>query len=151
MKVNINNLKDEVEAFNRLLSKYEESYLNYYNMISSFSFYWQDYNSKRFFDAAKIEKLSYEQVLNDLKDVKNVYSYIIDKYSTFGRKISINLDAKNKIMDRFDDYIDEMSSIIRRFYNLDLSFCPNEAYYIRKARDRMIVQRDELKACKKKG
>ena len=150
MKININNLKDEVNAFNRLLNKYEENYLNYNNMISSFSFYWQDYKSQKFFDEAQQERISYEEILNDLKDIQKVYLYIIDKYSEFGRKIFINLDSKSRVMRRFDTYINNINSIINRFYNLDLSFCPNEAYYIRNLRDRLISQRDKVVSCKDK-
>ena len=150
MKININNLKDEVNAFNRLLNKYEESYLNYNNMISSFSFYWRDYNSQRFFDAVKQQRISYESVLNDLKDIRNIYNYMIDKYSAFGRKVYANLESKNKVIKYFDSYINNIDSIINRFYSLDLSFCPNEAYYIRNVRDRLITQREKLKDCRQK-
>ena len=151
MKVNVNNLKNEISALNKLLDDYEENYLNYYNVLSSFSFYWNDARSKIFFASLPKEKMQCANLLDELKDLKGVYSYIADKYSALGNKISANLNARNKVLRYFNNYIDKLDRIINRFDYLDLSFCSTGIYNsIRNRRNELSNMRERAKTARNK-
>lgn len=149
MKISVKKLYNEINTLNRLIDNYEENYLNYFNILSSFSISWDDKRSKFFFNNARINKYNFELVRNDLKDVRRVYSYIADKYSAIGNNIFIDLGNKNRVVEAFNSYIGKLDSIINDFNNLSLGFCPNIAYLIRKERANIVAQRNKLVDCRK--
>lgn len=149
MTIDVKGLKEELKAYNDLLEEYEGNYLNYYNVLSSFSFFWNDAHAKKFYDSIPKEKLYYKNLLLELQSIRDIYKYMIIKYSDIGDHIHADLKNKDYILNKFDSYIDKCNSIINKFYNLDLSFCPAEARIIRKKRDSIIECRNLLKEKRK--
>ena len=152
MIINVNDLKKELNTFNNLIKEYEDNYLNYYNVISSFSFFWNDAHSDRFYNAVTREKINVINSISNLKSLRNAYKYLVEKYSLLGQKIKIDIDERKNILNKFDSYIDRTNDVIQRYYNLDLSFCPEIAYRIREQRsiletnnDRAVDARDKIR------
>ena len=144
MTIDVKYLKEQIKAYNDLIEEYEGDYLNYYNMLSSFSFFWNDQHAKRFYSNLPKEKLNCKNLVGELRTIRDVYKYMINKYSEFGNHIKIDLKEKDRVINKFDSYIDKANSIINKFNNLNLGFCPNEAYRIRQVRDNVIECRDAI-------
>lgn len=144
MTIDVKGLKEELKAYNDLLEEYEGNYLNYYNVLSSFSFFWNDAHARKFYNSIPKEKLYYKNLLLELQSIRDVYKYMIMKYSDIGNHIHADLKDKDYILNKFDSYIDKCDDIINEFYNLNLSFCPVEARIIRKKRDSIIDCRDRM-------
>lgn len=132
MYVNVNDIKAEVDNFNALLDEYEENYLNLYNEISKASFYWQDVKSLAFFENIKHERMQVVNNYNQLTDYKNIYVYIYDKYQELGNKIKFDLEMKDNIMNSINNCNNKLKTIIRKYFNLDLSFCPFESEILKR-------------------
>lgn len=145
MQVNIKKLKEDLNLYNELLKEYEENYLNYYNVVSSFSFFWNDEHSKKFYSAIPKEKMHYKNILYELESIKDIYKYIYIKYSKFGEKIYIDLKAEELILTKVNDCIADINRIIYMFNNLNLSFCPDESWLILKQKEKMINCRNKMK------
>ena len=145
MTVDVKQLKEEIKTYNDLIEEYEGNYLNYYNVLSSFSFYWKDNHAKKFYDSLPREKLNCKNLISELKSIQEVYKYISYKYSEFGDHISINLKNKDYVLRKFDTYLEKADRIIHKYSNLDLSFCPTEASLIRKERDSILTCKNSIK------
>ena len=144
MKVNTKKLKDDLNLYNELLKEYEENYLNYYNVVSSFSFFWNDGHSRKFYEAVPKERMHYKNILYELNPIKDVYKYICAKYSELGEKIYIELKSEDVILSKFNNYIDKINAIINMFNNLSLSFCQDEAWLIVNQKDKLIKIRNQM-------
>lgn len=149
MTIDVKSLKEELKAYNDLLEEYEGNYLNYYNVLFSFSFFWNDAHANKFYNSLPKEKLYYKNLLLELKSIQDIYKYMIIKYSNIGNHIHANLKNKDYILKKFDSYIDKCNDIINKFYHLDLGFCPSEATMIRNRRDSIIRIKNLMKDKKK--
>lgn len=150
--INLSNLKSELNRLSNLIDDYEDSYLDYYNQISSFSFIWNDNYSKKFFNNIKMEKLKVKTTLNEIQSIYDIYKYMYDKYICIGNKISFDINNKARFIDKINDYIDYINSIIYSYNSLDLSFCTssirnnilNEKEKMKKVRDRMLESKERI-------
>ncbi|MBE6152813.1 MAG: hypothetical protein E7166_01110 [Firmicutes bacterium] len=141
MKINIMIIKSEILKLNTLIDEYENNYLNLYNEIKKASSYWQDGNSINFFNDADYYKLKIQLNVEEIKQLKEVYNYLINKYSQIGNKITFNLNSRTYLINSFNSYINQIDEIIKLYNNLDLSFCSYE-------RQKLINQRNQFKSIK---
>lgn len=144
MRIDVNNLKNELDYFCGLLSELEENCLYFYNDISSFSFYWNDDRATHFMDDIKKEKSIFLAVSDDLSNIKKVYQYMVSSYGKIAKYIDVDLEKKTKIYTKYNNRIAYLNNIIRKFNNLDLSFCPELSYSILHQRDKLVNTRDKL-------
>lgn len=145
MLVNTKQLKEDLDLYSNLLSEYENNYLNYYNVISSFSFFWSDEHSKKFFNSIPKEKNYCQNMLNELKSIKEVYKYLYTKYSKFGKQIYIDLKNEDSILLKFDRYLEKANSIIHSFNNLNLSFCPELRPIVQEQKDNFLKTIEKMR------
>ena len=145
MTVDVKYLKEQIKAYNDLIEEYEGDYLNYYNMLSSFSFFWNDQHAKKFYNNIPKEKLNCKNLVGELREIKDIYRYLVIKYSEFGNQITIDLKEKDRVLRKFDSYLDKANAIITKFNNLNLGFCPGEAYSIRQKKNEVINCRDSIR------
>lgn len=139
MKVNVSNIKLEVNKLNKLIDEYEHNYLNLYNEVGKVSSYWQDGNSINFFNEVDKYKLMVKTNLDEVKELYNVYQYLIEKYTEFGEKISFDIEKQSSTLRAFDSYMNQINNIINSYKKLDLSFC---SYY---ERETLMQQMSDLK------
>ena len=73
-KVDVLNLRSDLEQLADLLAEYEVNYLNIYYQIQSSETesYWIDYHSKLFFEDKASEKVKIEKSHDELK---SIYTY----------------------------------------------------------------------------
>ena len=150
LKINVNNLKIEIEKINKLLDEYENIFLNLYNELSSSSLFWNDKESKLFFENINIEKIKINNMLVELHEISNVYKSIIRKYEQIGNNIEIIFQSKEIILSKINKYLDKLYTIIEKYHELDLEFCPKEAYIIYNQLDELIKIGNDIISLKKK-
>ncbi len=130
MEINIEKLKNEIEQYNKIIDNYENLYLNLYNELSNCTFYWQDEKSISFFDSIAKEKLEIKNAINELNGLCSIYDYIIKKYNIIGNKISFDLNKKDKIISKINNFIDKTHTIYNKYNSINLSHYPSEARYL---------------------
>lgn len=144
MNINVEKIKFDLRKYNSLLEKFEECHINFYNKINSLTSLWSDGNSSLFYDSVNVEKNDVSGVISDLKRISDVYSYIVDSYDKFGKKISYDLSIKNSVIDTFNVYLNKLDQIINSYSSLDLSFCPNEAGLLISQKQKFINVRKSI-------
>ncbi len=144
MEIKVDSLKTEVNKFNRMIEEYEEIYLNLYNQISSASFYWQDPKAIQFFKQISLEKLQVKTMIDEMNSVRQVYAFLIEKYQMLGNKIVCNLQNRDRLLLKFDRYVNQLNNLIDHYNRLNLSFCRKEARYLRNQRSILISMRNEI-------
>lgn len=132
MLVNVDRLKETITKLSDAIEKYENNYLNYYKEIEQLKLYWSSNNVNSFFKVIDLEKKDTSSLYYDLIEYKNIYSYIAKKFSYFGNCIIFNLEYYDKLINDFNNYLDEQKKIISYYQNLDLSFCNDESDKIKK-------------------
>lgn len=120
MLINIDELKASLDRLNQLINDYEELHLNMYNNLSSTFFSWNDAYSKKFLVYNDIEKKSFDTLITNYKSYYNVYNYIWNKYSKFGKIIYYELDNIEDIYAHFDTYISKLENIIYKYDNSNI-------------------------------
>lgn len=150
MKIEVSKLNAEIVKFENLIEKLEDIYLNYYNQINSCSFFWQDKHEIKFMDQAKEEKRKYMNMINELKNISDIYSYLIREYQKIGRKIVVDLGMKNEVNNYFNKYINEINNLIYEYNRLDLSFCYDVRSYLLKEKDRLNKTKNDILSIRQK-
>lgn len=138
MQINILKIKSEIDKLNNLIEDYEVNYLNLYNEINKTSSLWQDNNAKKFFKNIDIEKRKAKQFIDEVNYIIDIYKFLVKKYEKIGKKISINIKAKDEVVAELNKYLDQLQNIINYYNNLDLSFCLQE-------QNILLAQKQKLK------
>ena len=117
MMINIDELKASLDSLNQLISDYEEIHLNMSNNLSSTMFSWNDVNSKKFLVCIDNEKKDFNTLISNYKSYYDIYKYIYEQYSKFGKVIYYELENKESIYASFDKYISKLEGIIYKYDN----------------------------------
>ena len=144
MEIRVDSLKDTTNKLNHLIEDYEAIYLNFYNQISFATSFWNDSHSVAYFQEIERQKLKIKTTIQEMKDVKDVYTYLFQKYQNLGNKIVCYLDKQDETIHSFNQYIEKLNFIIQLYNNLNLSFCTREARCIRSERSRLIAMRNKM-------
>lgn len=146
--IDVKELKIHATKLSKEIEEYEKIHLNIYNTLAEISSFWNDKESLRFQEKAKIAKQEISNKIMEMKTLEEVYKYIIEKYEEIGNDIKINLSADNEIQNYFNNYLEKISNIIVAYNNLNLVFCPQEAMIIRNERNRMIEYKKQMESIK---
>ena len=130
MKINVKNLKVEVNSLKKIIEEYEDIYLNLYNEFSLSSFLWNDTNSKKFYRDLDIEKIRIQDTIDEIYSINNIYKYIIHQYEKIGNNIYYDLSNKNIILSDIKKYQQRLRVIINKYNSVDTSSCPQISNYI---------------------
>lgn len=130
MEVLTGQLKNEIIKFNRLLEEYEENSLNLYNEISLSSFFWRDPHAQKFYDMVSDEKEKVRKNILSLRQLQDVYEYLIEQYESFGKKVQYDLSKKQNILSSYDKVIEKTHFILKQYSAIYLQFLNREAYII---------------------
>lgn len=150
MEINVDKLKNELSKLNKLVEEYEDVYLNMYNELLHASSNWQDECSLRFFENVKLEKTKVKITLDETKEIRDIYTYLIDKYEDVGNKIHVILNNKDKINNKFNNYVNKIDDLIRNYKNLDTSFCSYERKMLANEQRKIVDMRNKTVEIKEK-
>lgn len=149
MEIKVSRIKEELSELNTLIEDYELSYLNLYNIVNDMTNYWQDGYSERFFKDVEIKKINVSNTIEEIKNIKDVYKYLVSKYESIGNTIKFDLNYKNSVITYLDTCIEQCKNIISSYGSLDISFC-GEAGSIRNEISLVKVNKERLENYKEK-
>jgi len=130
MEIKVDSVKVQIDKLNAALDGYEDLYLNLYHQLSSLSFFWKDRNAISFCEHLDKEKLQVKNMIDSLKDMKDIYTFMKEKYQVLGNHIVCYLEKKEDVLQSFHNYIAKLDVVIANYKRLDLSFCPKEKVLI---------------------
>ncbi len=142
MEINISNLKINLTELRKKVNQYDDNYINIYHHLIQSSSYWNDKYSNRFFSCVEEKRHKIDKNIQELNKMINVYQYIIDQYQSLGSKVKIKVENRNDVISAIDHYIQQLNNIISYYQGLDVSFCPNEAYFLNQEKQKLIKMRD---------
>lgn len=145
MKINVTNLKYEINNFNKIIGDYESIYLNMYNEYSNSSFFWYDENAKNFFKDINLQKISMQKTFDEFSSLLDIYNYIASSYEELGKEIYYELSAQNEIKTNINNYVNKLQKIINQYNYLNLSKCPEVYNYIQEEKTKLNNALDNAK------
>lgn len=149
MRINVSNIKNEINIINKLVDEYNSIYINYYNKITEIEQQWNNVYEKRLMQNIEIEKKNMNNVYNDLLELNNMYRYICDKYSSVGNKINVDVHSLSRITSKIDNCISHLWNIIYMFDGIDTEeLDENQIYLITVARNRAYREINMYKVLK---
>lgn len=121
MKVNVENLKNDIRRFNKFLEEYDEIHLRMYHEFFSSTSFWNDPHAISYFKEIDIEKKDASTMVMELTSLKDLYEYLIESYEKIGKTIEWNLNYKRKIIKSLEAYIEKLKQILKKYDNLKLT------------------------------
>ena len=122
MFINSEKLSIEEKKLKSLIEKYNDIILNYYNSVSESSVYWNSTLSVRFYSDVDNEKAKLKLSIEELKSLDFIYSYMIESYSMFGKKIEYDINNQEKLISCFNKYVEKYDYILKLYRNIENSF-----------------------------
>lgn len=147
MKINIDisSIEEIISSLNKTIEEYHHINDNIFNTLKDSSFFWNDNISKKFYSQMEIEERKNEKLIINLESNRELVKYIVNSYSTIGKKIRCNLNSKDTIIRKINEILNELNSIINLYNNLNTSFCPYESYLLYNEKRILCDIRDLLK------
>lgn len=134
-------LKNYIDSLNSLIEEYEEIKLNLFNQLNNSFMNWQDGNSLVFESKIFEEKQEASLILTSLKNKKDVFSLIYNKYVEIGKQIKCNLDNKESLIRNIDGVINETNSVINSFNGVDMGYFGGD---IMAAKNKIVAAKGKL-------
>lgn len=150
MTIDIEHLKSEIANLNHLIQEYEEIYLNLYHELSFSNHYWNDGYSIHFYDEISREKPIVLASIEEIKEFKSYYEWIISQYQEIGKKMFIKLNKKSFILKKIDRYIFILNETIALFSKLNSNFNVKEYYSLMQLKNRILDEKETMKKLRKK-
>ncbi len=148
MEIHIDKLKTTVLQLDHAIEEYEEIYMNFYHVVSSSSFFWNDERSKKFFEMMYIEKNQVKQSVDELKVLRDIYREIITNYEEIGNRIRVQLQEKNSVVKYFDQYLEQVQRCLNICQSVPLDVYPLEASLIVKEKSQLSILYREVEEVK---
>lgn len=148
-EVNNTSIEGNIKDLNNLMDKYDEIMLNLYKQLDeASSVNWQDSNSMSFADCVEDEKKETSLLVDYIKSRKDIYSFIVEKYIKFGKKIAYDLKNKAAIINELDRCHGKASNILNQFYYINTSFFYEERWSIIQQREKIANIKNKLSKLK---
>jgi len=116
MKVDVKELRINYSKLNIIIEDYLDIFNNYYNEVNFIPNYWRSVKSNYFKFITEEEKKVNKEFYHELLSLYSLYGYIIDKYSSFDGKISINEDSKDLIVNKVLE--NDINNIINQYESI---------------------------------
>lgn len=123
MEINVANIEKECSTLKKNIDSFYDNVLTIYNELNWVRGYWDDYHARLFFTSVNSEKTKVVNTYNELESICNIYRSIVERYKSIGNKIHVNLEEKDNVLAKFNNFYDKISEIISSYNNLNLGFC----------------------------
>lgn len=126
INIDISMIEEILRTLNKSIAEYEQIDRDILNTLKSSSFFWNDNIAKRFYEELDTENKKNEEVIANLKENSELFTYIINSYLTIGKKINCNLNCKSTLINKINSILTDLNNIIYSYNNLSTYFCPYE-------------------------
>ena len=150
MKVNTQDLQNEIHHLNLLIKEWKNTQLNLYNQMDQAFTHWKDNSSVDFEEKIYLEKNNVEQVVKKVKDIKDIYQYLYNRYNKLGDKILCDVESRKDLITRIEIYYENLKKIYNQFDNIDLSVLSDEKEKIATVKNKLKIQLKNLTELKDK-
>ena len=123
MEINIANIEKECSTLKKNIDSFYDNVLAVYNELNWVKGYWDDYHARLFFTNVNSEKMKVVNTYNELKSVSNIYESMVERYKSIGNKIQVNLEEKDNVLAKFNNFYDKVNELISLYNGLNLRFC----------------------------
>lgn len=123
MEINVGNIEKECSTLKKNIDSFYDNVLTIYNELNWVKGYWDDYHARLFFTNVNSEKMKVVNTYNELKSVSNIYVSMVERYKSIGNKIQVNLEEKDNVLAKFNNFYDKVNELISSYNNLNLGFC----------------------------
>ena len=120
MEKNIKSLKSETNNLKYLFEKYQVAHLNYYNTLLQLNNYWKDNDSEKYLTNSKYEKNKSIQTINYIKELIDIYDFIIIEYEQSIKNAKINYDKKDAVLEKIDIINKLLDEFKKNINNIEL-------------------------------
>lgn len=148
MKVNIIDLTNNRNDLIRIINEYENIHLNLFNELKQVTVNWQDSKSEEFKIQIEREKNESKLFLEEIKEAKEVITYIIDSYKNLANIISCNLNSRNSIASWLGNCESQINTIINKYNNIDNSFYYEELENINFQKQQLTSLKNQIRIIK---
>ena len=128
MLVNVKKLRDNLDRFSTVTNEYYYNYTNLYNEINNSKSYYNSAKATNFYNACDLEKVSNDDLYNDIDSLKKVYKYICEHYSGIGNTIEFELGNSTALFNQIKEINNKINTIRRSLNEIDTSMA-REIYY----------------------
>ena len=143
MLIKIEKLKTELDKYNETVSKYEELKIGLYNELKNLTNFWQDERTEEFFDKVNSQKIECEEIISDMNNISEVYTYIIQSYEDLGNEIEFDLSQRDELMSKFKKCINVFDDIIEIYESMNLSLIDEKEIFL-KQKEKVIKTKKRL-------
>ena len=144
MQVNITTLKENVIKFDNNIKSFEETSFNMYQNIEEMRALWRTNKTDSLFAFFEEERAFTKFLTSNLKRLKNTYQFIIDSLDQYGKKIDVDLDLRDKVLESFDTYIKEENKIIDIYNTIDMSYFTNETNDLKEDKAAVLDSKNKI-------
>ncbi|MEE3344113.1 MAG: hypothetical protein VZS44_08505 [Bacilli bacterium] len=144
MHVDVEKLKIETKDLIQLNDVYNNLCNNYYSELNKIREYWHDAHANYFFKLGENEKIDCIVFNDEYKNIRDLYDYIIKKYSNIGNKVEFNLDNKDTYISDVNKYVKYIDTIINNYRDIDFSFDLKIRKYIDDEVSKYVSMRDKI-------
>lgn len=149
MEINILKIKEELTKIDNLYEDYEKIYINLYNEFKKIQSVWISQKSNEFNNYILSEKQKVKQTIDDMKNVNNIYDYLVENYKILGDKIKFNINNKDKVIDKINNYQDKLVKIINKYNNINFKEYTEEEKMIIFQKEILLNNKENLENIKK--
>ena len=151
MKINITKFNNQLDKYKTSLNELESLINKYYQELFQAKIYWKNAIANYFFDSLEQEKKQNKNFIIELNRLKEIYEYILTSYNKYGKKLEVNLENINKLINKIEDQnLEEISLEYERLeINFDNDICEkikNQQSKIKKAQDEETNYKNKLKS-----
>lgn len=150
MYINVAKFKTEKIQFDALIKKYDDSLRSLYYNFEQSSNYWVDGRAVYFYDDLYNEKKGVLQTLDNIFLLNDIYNCIIENYSSFGKKLKVNANSKNKVINSFDKLINDLNMLLEKYNNVKHNYDLPESSIIINQKQIIIKVKNNLENLKDK-
>lgn len=144
MEINLKQIKKKINDLKSLIDEYEEIFLNLYKELENMEFYWRDNYSEIFIKDVREKKQKIKINLEELQEVVMIYQYILESYSKLGEIITATTNNKEKVVTKYDNYINKINNILTLYNQLDLNSFPNESQIILLQKEKLVKNKQKV-------
>lgn len=117
ININVRDMREELKKLDSCINEYNDIHRSLFQTLSIATDNWKDSNSIVFNEKIYKQKNNSEKIFNEVKDRRNLFSYILTSYETIGNDIKFDLNIKNDINNEFDFAISKLRDSINHYNN----------------------------------